>query len=149
MGWIMRVELTTSRATIWRSNQLSYTHHIFGRGGGTRTPGPMVLDARAMAILQRENQGSEKGGSISEGMQRPGGSRPEDPTHSVISHFSSFRRPKPGLSSVQDAPGTGDTALFLVPRPPRGHRMTGQDPRAGAAPTQGSWLKGALCWFFF
>ena len=40
LGWIMRFELTASRATIWRSNQLSYTHHILVEVEGLEPPAP-------------------------------------------------------------------------------------------------------------
>ena len=40
-GWVMGFEPTASRATIWRANQLRYTHHI-NVLGGIRTPDPRL-----------------------------------------------------------------------------------------------------------
>ena len=42
VGWLVGLEPTASRATIWRASQLRHSHHIIGAPGGTRTPGPLL-----------------------------------------------------------------------------------------------------------
>ncbi len=75
MGWIKGFEPSTSRATIWRANQLRYIHHVLARLKGLE-PLALCLEGRCSIQLSYRRIYKKRGGNV---MERVMGIEPTRP----------------------------------------------------------------------